>query len=230
MQMQTMVKTSLRRTVIWMTAALVLAVVQAEDVNAAETPAAFVEGTHYQRIDVPVETGFENESPAQVEVVEVFSYMCIHCYSFDPLLQSWEENMPEQAVFNRVPAVFSDDWALMARAFYTAEILGISKEMHEPLFKAIHVKPMNLRNEDQMASLFNEAGAVSEEEFTKAYNSFFVRSRVMQAQAKSRAYGITGVPTMIVNGKYRVDGRMAGSNQGMLDVVDFLVEQERRRN
>jgi thiol:disulfide interchange protein DsbA len=102
--------------------------------------------------------------------------------------------------------------------------------MHGPLFDAIHVKPKNLRDEDEMASLFSEAGGVSEQEFTKAYDSFFVRSRVMQAQAKSRAYGITGVPTMIVNGKYRVDGRMAGSNQGMLDVVDFLVEQERRSN
>ena len=230
MQFQTMMKASALKAVICMFAALVLAVVQAGGASAAENPAAFVEGTHYERIDVPVETGLENESPAQVEVVEVFSYMCIHCYSFDPVLQRWEENMPEQAVFNRVPAVFSDDWALMARAFYTAEILGISKEMHEPLFNAIHVKRMNLRNEDQMASLFSEAGAISKEAFTKAYDSFFVRSRVMQAQAKSRAYGITGVPTMIVNGKYRVDGRMAGSNQGMLDVVDFLVEQERRRN
>lgn len=230
MQFQTMMKTSALKAVICMFAALVLAVVQVGGASAAENPAAFVEGTHYERIDVPVETGLENESPARVEVVEVFSYMCIHCYSFDPVLQRWEENMPEQAVFNRVPAVFSDDWALMARAFYTAEILGISKEMHEPLFNAIHVKRMNLRNEDQMASLFSEAGAISKEAFTKAYDSFFVRSRVMQAQAKSRAYGITGVPTMIVNGKYRVDGRMAGSNQGMLDVVDFLVEQERRRN
>ena len=184
----------------------------AEEVEAAETPAAFVEGTHYERIDVPVETGLENESPAQVEVVEVFSYMCIHCYSFDPLLQSWK-NMPEQAVFNRVPAVFSDDWALMARAFTRQKFWAF--QMHESLFNAIHVKPMNLRDQNQMASLFNESGEVSEEEFTKAYNSFFVRSRVMQAQAKSRAYGITGVPTMIVNGKYRVDGRMAGSNQGM---------------
>lgn len=230
MQFQTMMKTSALKAVICMFAALVLAVVQVGGASAAANPAAFVEGTHYERIDVPVETGLENESPAQVEVVEVFSYMCIHCYSFDPVLQRWEENMSEQAVFNRVPAVFSDDWALMARAFYTAEILGISKEMHEPLFNAIHVKRMNLRNEDQMASLFSEAGAISKEAFTKAYDSFFVRSRVMQAQAKSRAYGITGVPTMIVNGKYRVDGRMAGSNQGMLDVVDFLVEQERRRN
>ena len=227
MQIQTMAKTSALKTAIWLTAALVFAAVQA---GAAENPAGFVEGTHYERIDVPVETGLENESPSLVEVVEVFSYMCIHCYSFDPLLQSWEENMPQQAVFNRVPAVFSDDWALMARAFYTAEILDISEEMHEPLFNAIHVKPLNLRDEDQMASLFSEAGAISDEEFTKAYNSFFVRSRVMQAQAKSRAYGITGVPTMVVNGKYRVDGRMAGSNQGMLDVVNFLVEQERRSN
>lgn len=230
MQVQTMVKTSVFKAAIWIAAALSLALVQARDVNAADAPMAFVEGTHYERIDVPVETGLESESPSQVEVVEVFSYMCIHCYSFDPLLQGWEANMPEQAVFNRVPAVFSDDWALMARAFYTAEILGISEQMHGPLFDAIHVKPKNLRDEDEMASLFSEAGGVSEQEFTKAYDSFFVRSRVMQAQAKSRAYGITGVPTMIVNGKYRVDGRMAGSNQGMLDVVNFLVEQERRSN
>ena len=62
--------------------------------------------------------------------------------------------------------MFSDDWALMARAFYTAEILGISEQMHEPLFNAIHVKPMNLRDQNQMASLFNESGKVSEEEFT----------------------------------------------------------------
>ena len=230
MQIQTIVKRSTLKAAICMTAALAFAVVQAQHVKAADAPLAFVEGTHYERIDVPVETGLENESPPQIEVVEVFSYMCIHCYSFDPLLQDWEETMPQQAVFNRVPAVFSDDWALMARAFYAAEILGVAEEMHGPLFSAIHVKPMNLRDEGEMASLFNEAGAISEEEFTKAYNSFFVRSRVMQAQAKSRAYGITGVPTMIVNGKYRVDGRMAGSNQGMLDVVNFLVEQERRSN
>ena len=163
---------------------------------------AFIAGTHYAVIDVPVATGLEETAPAQVEVVEVFSYMCIHCYSFDPLLQRWEEDKPEGAAFSRLPAVFSDDWALMARAFYTAV----------------------------MAGLFNESAGVAEEAFSKAYNSFFVRSRVMQARSKSRAYGLNSVPTMIVNGKYRVDGRMAGSNQAMLDVVNFLVEREREAN
>jgi thiol:disulfide interchange protein DsbA len=191
---------------------------------------AFIAGTHYAVIDVPVATGLEETAPAQVEVVEVFSYMCIHCYSFDPLLQRWEEDKPEGAAFSRLPAVFSDDWALMARAFYTAEILGVAEQMHGPLFQAIHVKPQNIRSEQVMAGLFNESAGVAEEAFSKAYNSFFVRSRVMQARSKSRAYGLNSVPTMIVNGKYRVDGRMAGSNQAMLDVVNFLVEREREAN
>jgi thiol:disulfide interchange protein DsbA len=206
-----------------LTAALLLA-------GPAMAGEAFIAGTHYAVIDVPVATGLEETAPAQVEVVEVFSYMCIHCYSFDPLLQRWEEDKPEGAAFSRLPAVFSDDWALMARAFYTAEILGVAEQMHGPLFQAIHVEPQNIRSEQVMAGLFNESAGVAEEAFSKAYNSFFVRSRVMQARSKSRAYGLNSVPTMIVNGKYRVDGRMAGSNQAMLDVVNFLVEREREAN
>ena len=186
----------------------------------------YVEGVHYEAIDIPVKTGLEGEQPLKVEVVEVFSYMCIHCYSFDPLLKLWEQNKAEQAVFNRLPAVFSADWELMARAFYTAEILDVSEQMHEPLFEAIHKQPKNLRDEDIMAALFLEHAEIPAAEFTESFNSFFVRSRVMQARAKGRAYGITGVPVMIVNGKYRVGGRMAGSNEAMLDVVDFLVRQE----
>ena len=186
----------------------------------------YVEGVHYEAIDIPVKTGLEGEQPLKVEVMEVFSYMCIHCYSFDPLLKLWEQGKAERAVFNRLPAVFSADWALMAQAFYTAEILNVSAQMHEPLFEAIHKQPKNLRDEDIMAAMFLEHAEIPAAEFTESFNSFFVRSRVMQAQAKGRAYGITGVPVMIVNGKYRVGGQMAGSNEAMLDVVDFLVHQE----
>ena len=203
-----------------------LALVATTTLSVGGAEDTYVEGTHYEVIDIPVETGFEAEQPRKVEVVEVFSYMCIHCYSFDPLLNRWEQGKSAQAVFNRLPAVFSSDWALMAQAFYTAEILGVAEQMHEPLFAAIHAQPKNLRDEEIMAALFEDNASVPKEEFSKSYNSFFVRSQVMQAGAKSRAYGITGVPTMIVNGKYRVGARMAGSNQGMLDVVDFLVQKE----
>ena len=186
----------------------------------------YVEGVHYEAIDIPVKTGFEGEQPLKVEVVEVYFPICAFTVaSFDPLLKLWEQNKAEQAVFNRLPAVFSADWELMARAFYTAEILDVSEQMHEPL-EAIHKQPKNLRDEDIMAALFLEHAEIPAAEFTESFNSFFVRSRVMQARAKGRAYGITGVPVMIVNGKYRVGGRMAGSNEAMLDVVDFLVRRE----
>lgn len=203
-----------------------LALLSATTLSVGVAEDTYVEGTHYEVIDIPVETGLEAEKPRKVEVVEVFSYMCVHCYRFDPFLDRWEQGKSAQAVFNRLPAVFSSDWALMAQAFYTAEILGVAEQMHEPLFAAIHTQPKNIRDEDILAALFEDNASVSKEEFSKSYNSFFVRSRVMQAGAKSRAYGITGVPTMIVNGKYRVGARMAGSNQGMLDVVDFLVQKE----
>ncbi len=203
-----------------------MALIASMTVSAPIAAEKYVEGVHYEAIDIPVKTGLEGEQPLKVEVVEVFSYMCIHCYSFDPLLKLWEQNKAEQAVFNRLPAVFSADWELMARAFYTAEILDVSEQMHEPLFEAIHKQPKNLRDEDIMAALFLEHAEIPAAEFTESFNSFFVRSRVMQARAKGRAYGITGVPVMIVNGKYRVGGRMAGSNEAMLDVVDFLVRRE----
>ena len=212
----------LNRTLLTSLLALILSMTLSAPI-AAEN---YVEGVHYEVIDIPVKTGLEGEQPPKVEVVEVFSYMCIHCYSFDPLLKLWEQNKAEQAVFNRLPAVFSADWELMARAFYTAEILDVSEQMHEPLFEAIHKQPKNLRDEDIMAALFLEHAEIPAAEFTESFNSFFVRSRVMQARAKGRAYGITGVPVMIVNGKYRVGGRMAGSNEAMLDVVDFLVRRE----
>lgn len=184
----------------------------------------FIEGQHYSVIETPVATAAPNAS--SVEVVEVFSYMCIHCYTFDPLLSDWHKAQNDDVNFQRLPAVFSPAWELLAQAYYTAESLGVVEAMHEPLFKAVHVDRLDLRDEDLMAGLFQRHAGIETDTFKKVYKAFSVRSRVMQSRGKSRSYGITGVPTMIVNGKYRVDGQSAGGNIEMLKVVDFLVAKE----
>ena len=74
--------------------------------------------------------------------------------------------------------------------------------------------------------MFKRHGGGPEEDFLSVYDSFAVRSKIQQAQARVSAYRVTGIPTMVVSGKYRTDGRMAGSNNGMLKVVDYLVEIE----
>lgn len=183
---------------------------------------AFVEGTHYERLPIGVKTRDESK----VEVVEVFSYACIHCYNFDPTIEAWHSLQNEGVQFYRVPAVFNKDWELLAQVFYTAEALGVTPAIHTPMFQGIHRDNQDLRRPELLKPLFNQQAGIAEADFDTAYNSFSVRSRVQQAKAKAQAYRVTGVPSMIVNGKYRVDGRMAGSNTKMLEVVDYLVSLE----
>ena len=83
-----------------------------------------------------------------------------------------------------------------------------------------------MRRQEALAAVFKRYGGVPEEDFLSVYKSFAVQSRVQQAQARVAAYRVTGIPTMIVSGKYRIDGRMAGSNNDMLKVVDHLVKAE----
>lgn len=182
----------------------------------------YVAGQHYTVLETPVATA----PSAAVEVVEVFSYMCIHCYTFDPMLSSWYAEQSDNVDFVRLPAVFNQAWQLLAQAYYTGQSLGVSEKMHEPLFKAVQVERLDLSDEDVMAELFQRHAGIEPDTFKKVFMAFSVKSRVMQARGKSRTYGITGVPTMVVNGKYRVDGNSAGSNAAMLKVVDFLVAKE----
>ncbi len=182
----------------------------------------FVEGEHYQVLPISVETS----DPSKVEVVEVFSYACVHCYNFDPYVEAWQRQVSGDVAFRRVPATFNSDWELLAQAYYTAEALGVNEAVHMPLFEGIHEKRQDLRKTDLLADLFETEAGVNPDDFSTAHGSFSVRSRVQQAKAKTRAYRITGVPSMVVNGKYLVDGKLAGGNVKMLEVVDFLIAKE----
>ncbi len=176
-----------------------------------------------QRLPVPVQT----EDASKVEVVELFSYACIHCKNFDPTLEAWRAEQADDVLFRRVPAIFNKTWEFLAQAFYAAEVLGIGEKVHHPIFSALHDRGVNLGNPSLMAALFQEVGEVAPEDFTQVFNSFSVRSRVQQADAHGRAYRVTGVPALIVDGVYRVDGKMAGNNTKMLEIVDFLVAERR---
>ena len=125
--------------------------------------------------------------------------------------------------FQRMPAIFNPTWAIFAQAYYTAEVLGVTDQVHAPIFKAIHEQGKDLRDPAAMAVLFETFAGVPKADFDQVYSSFGVRSKMQQAQAHGRAYGLTGTPSMIVDGLFRTDGQMAGSNAMMLEVVDYLV-------
>lgn len=189
---------------------------------ASVSRAAIEEGVNYQTIGNPAPT----VSGDSIEVLELFWYGCPHCYHFEPELSVWLKNKPDDVTFVRMPAVLGPSWELHARAFYTAELLGVADKIHMPLFDRIHKDKKPLRTAAELKDFFVEQG-VSADEFDKIFSSFAVITKTNRAKQARDAYGFTGVPTLVINGKYRTTARLAGGNQQMLDVVDFLVEKER---
>ncbi len=185
---------------------------------------AFEVGDNYDLLPIPVETA----DPKRIEVVEIFSYGCPHCFEFEPSIEAWRARQQPDVLFRRIPAVFRKDWVILAQAYYAAQALGVVDKVNEPIFEAIHLKGLNPEDPAVLAGVFKESAGIDNEEFLKVLNSFGVRSKVQQADAQGRMYRLTGVPTLIVDGKYTVYGQhLTGGNVDRLAVVDFLVAKER---
>lgn len=191
--------------------------------NSQAAPAVdFQAGQHYEVLRQPVRTS----DPERIEVVEVFWYGCGHCYTFKPMVEEWAETLADDVVKTRLPAVWHPVMELHARAYYTAEALGVVDQVHTPIFEAMNLRGEELDNKKDIGDLFEAAG-VSRDDFEQTFDSFGVSSALTRGDSRQRAYGIRGTPELIVNGKYRITGTMAGSHAGMLQVADYLIEKER---
>lgn len=183
----------------------------------------FTEGVHYYEIFPAVPTGVVD---GKLEVVELFWYGCPHCNELEPYLNRWMQSKPAEAEFIRIPATLNANWIDHARLFYALELMGELERMHPLIFQAIHHQGRRLRDFRAMTRFVSQHG-IDEQAFTEAYNSLAVRTKVGRAMQLSRDYGATGVPTVIVNGKYRTSATHAGSYAKMLDIINYLLQQER---
>ncbi len=179
------------------------------------------------------EEGYNTISPAQptqtgdkIEVLEVFWYACSHCYDFEPYLHEWLPNIAEDVTFRRMPGIFNKNWIPHAKAFYTAEKMGILDKIHTPLFNAIHREKKKIHDDAAMKKFFVAQG-VDKKEFLKIYESEEIDTKAKQAFVMGQRYKLTGVPAIIVNGKYMVSGSTAGSFENVLKITDSLVDKER---
>jgi len=187
----------------------------------AGKPEEFKQGVDYELVNPPQATA----DPSKVEVMEFFWYGCPHCYHFEPDLNAWLKKKPANVVFVRQPAIFNARWAAHAKAFYTAEALGVLDKVHADLYDAIQNKKQALESEADLAKFFADRG-VAEEAFRKAYKSFAVDTKMRQAETMAAKYGVTGTPNVIVNGKYRIAPQLAKSFPRMIAVMNALIEKE----
>ncbi len=164
--------------------------------------------------------------PGKIEVVELFWYGCPHCYHFEPTINPWIAKLPDDVNFVRVPAMFGGVWDLHGQMFITLQTMGVEAKVHSAVFEAIQKDGKKLATPEEMADFLATQG-VDKDAFLKTYNSFGVKGQVANAKRLGMAYQISGVPALIVNGKYRFDIGSSGGPEQALDVADQLIAKER---
>ncbi|EXJ15858.1 thiol:disulfide interchange protein DsbA/DsbL [Imhoffiella purpurea] len=180
----------------------------------------FDEGIDYQRLPQPQPT----ETGDKVEVLEIFWYGCPHCWHLEPLLARWLESLPVGAEFRRMPAP-GGRWDAHARAFFAARSMGELETFHRGLFEAIHERHRRIMSEDDLVAFAAEIG-LDADAFRARYESEAVETELRHAREMAARYGLQSVPTLIVDGRYRVTPGESGGTEPMLEILDTLIARE----
>lgn len=181
---------------------------------------SLVAGRDYTVIKAPLPL----EKPDQIEVREFFWYGCSHCYSLEPHLKNWLATKPTDVNFIRTPAALNPVWEQNARAYYAVEGMGkMTDQLHDQLFQTIHQKQQTVFDQPSLAKFYTQAG-VDAAQFDSAYNSFAVSTKINQSKKMAQQAGLSGVPALVVNGKYLV----GGEPQQVIQTVNGLIQQERQ--
>lgn len=196
-------------------------------------PLMFQDGKDYQRApqsiaDNPTVQDFKKGSKGKVQVLEFFSYGCSWCYKLDPYVDAWAKKLPDYVDFERIPVEFQASWHNLAKAFYTAQVLKVFDKIHTALFSAIQTSQVTDSGQPVLQKFFVEHG-VKAEDFDKTFTSFEVDHKQKWGSAMSQAYRVTAVPAIIVQGPsgiYVSTVRMAGNEENLLKIVDYLIQRE----
>src|SRR5262249_46295617 len=111
------------------------------------------EGVDYDRVARPQAT---SSAAGRVEVAEAFQFGCPGCAAFEPRLEQWVATKPDYVDFVRIPAIWNPLGELHAKAFYTAEALGVLDKITAPMFNAIHAEGNSLETPAKLRAFFGK--------------------------------------------------------------------------
>jgi thiol:disulfide interchange protein DsbA len=163
----------------------------------------------------------------QVEVAEVFGYVCSHCANFEPLFVAWKSKLPADVKTSLVPAALGGPWVTYAQAFYAAETLGVLEQSHEAVFSALHrqhsLSPT--ATPEQIGSFYAQFG-VDPKTFTSTMQGFAVGANINRSRQFAVRSRIEGTPSLVIDGRYLVSVDQRGYGT-MLRTAEYLVAQRR---
>lgn len=183
-----------------------------------------VAGTDYEALSPPRPTS----NPSKIVVTEFFSYQCPHCYQFSSLINSWVSKLPADVVFERIPVTFGrPDWGSIAQTFYSLQAMNkLDAKMDAAIFDAIHVQRVRLADLSSITDWVVKQG-VNGNDFHEMYTSFSIQSSMRTAEQAAPAYRVDGVPTLVIDGKYKVLGPDHNAQLATADALIAMVRAAR---
>jgi protein dithiol oxidoreductase (disulfide-forming) len=187
--------------------------------------ADYMEGQHYFLLGNPVPVA----DKTKVEVVELFSYHCGHCFHFEPLIKPWKAKQTDDVIVKQMPAFWNPQLEPWVRGYYTAVVLGIVDKTHQPVFNSFILGKMPLNNADEWINFYTNYGK-TREQVSDVYNSLAVTSYASVAKSRlMNNYKADSTPELYVQGKYRIHmNDYVKSQEDMLKIADFLIAEERK--
>ena len=181
-------------------------------------------GRDYNVITPPQPTS----DSSKIVVTEFFSYACPHCFAFNPSLTIWENKLPKDVRFERVAVVFGKPppWQKLAQVFYALQAIGKVEQLSPAVFGAVHVERVDWRTDAPIID-WMAAHGVNRDEFATAFNSFSVRTFLLQGDQLAQAHKARSVPTLVVDGKYARQVSDTGDFPRQLAIVSRLIEKAR---
>ena len=185
-----------------------------------------IEGRHYIRLSQPMPVAAPT---GKIEVIEFFWYGCPHCAAFEPALELWARQLPDDVAFRRVPVAFRPEtYVAHQRLFYALDSLGLVPAMQRKVFYTIHVERQRLDNPAEI-SAFAVKNGIDPAKLIEAINSFGIQAKLKQANQLVDGYKIDGVPAIGIHGRFYTSGALAGDNERALTVTDFLLRRLRTK-
>jgi protein dithiol oxidoreductase (disulfide-forming) len=187
----------------------------------ADTPSI---GNEFDAVTQTIPT----DNPAKIEVMEIFWYGCSHCYQMEAPLHAWVKKLPADVYFKRVPGLPNASWAPMAKAFYAMETLGVGGKLHTPLFDAVHKsKTLNPTDEKATIAWVTSQSGLDKLKVEQAFKSFTINTNLNRAAQTFQASGATGVPSLVIDGKFITSATMSGGNEQALKTADYIIANVR---
>jgi thiol:disulfide interchange protein DsbA len=182
--------------------------------------AAITQGRDYSVLPTPQRP----DTAGKIEVIEFFSYGCPHCYEIEPLIASWKKKLPPDTNFRRVAVAFGRPmWDSLGRAYYAFSDLNVLPKVDNAIFDAVHRQRLPLQDEKSITAWVARQG-IDPAKFSTAYKSFSVNTRMSQSERMVEAYQVSGVPSIVVGGKYVANGQ---SYDEMLRIASELIAKTR---